>query len=282
MRLRVWALAGLLAVSSLACQERSRDVDSVEAPPAPSLASAAPARRVDAGTAATAQAKAPVSRRWEKSASPAIILSFRDKYGSVGRFDARFEVRRPDGKVATTTVRGEGDTFVERAYPRDFGASEPPLVARGEYSWTVWANSRLVTRSRFVIRGRGELIMGDTTWFDSHVDSRGEMRPTWQLGLSAAVALRLTDDSGARVPFDATFRVVPVRQDRPPQVKTVTADGDGTVELLYPIDFNAPDLASSSDFAWTAVVGDTEAARGSFRFASESDGHHHLDVPARE
>ena len=94
------------------------------------------------------------SANWQTSV-PEIVstenssLGIRDKWGSLGTFDASFVVTAPDKKVYKARSKGKDDEFVYVDFPTDFGGA--PAMA-GVYKVVFYVNGIVIGRDKFKYR----------------------------------------------------------------------------------------------------------------------------------
>jgi hypothetical protein len=93
---------------------------------------------------------------WQQSTHNVVELSVRDKYGTLGAYDAIFNVTMPDGHVYSRTVHVNADDEGTVNFPEDefLDAQGKPLYYAPEgklYRWEARVNGQKVIGGSFLL-----------------------------------------------------------------------------------------------------------------------------------
>ena len=86
---------------------------------------------------------------WQLSESAVARMGVRDKFGSLGGYDATFIVMGPQNKKTKKTVHVKGDEFKEVSFPDDFPNY---LELNGHFKWTCQVNGKVVVSGEFIFK----------------------------------------------------------------------------------------------------------------------------------
>ncbi|HLJ56848.1 MAG TPA: hypothetical protein VKT77_17545 [Chthonomonadaceae bacterium] len=114
------------------------------------------AGRLNAGQ----ESQAPTGVSWQLSEAPQMQMGVRDKFGTLGGYDATFTVTSARGEHTRKTVHVRGDEFKYVLFPENF----PNYIEeKGRFSWTCTVRGRVVVHGAFsyiqLPRGGTELVV---------------------------------------------------------------------------------------------------------------------------
>jgi hypothetical protein len=81
---------------------------------------------------------------WQQSQDTNIQLGVRDKYGAIGKYQARFMIEG-SGRAYSLNKIIKGDEWGFVYFPKDFHV----LIISGDYSWKVVVNGNVVGKGNF-------------------------------------------------------------------------------------------------------------------------------------
>jgi hypothetical protein len=88
---------------------------------------------------------------WQQSQSPSVTLGIRDKYATLGTYNALFVITDSKGNKIQKTISVKGDANAGINYPDDVAVFPEYWKMSGNYSWICIVNRRIVARGRFSI-----------------------------------------------------------------------------------------------------------------------------------
>jgi hypothetical protein len=90
---------------------------------------------------------------WQSSESVSVQLTVRDKYGTLGNYEATFIVYTPDGYRLTKSVSVRGDDEGAVTFPQDFTVPSRYIggVRGGRYRWECIVLGKAVVGGSFTV-----------------------------------------------------------------------------------------------------------------------------------